>query len=50
VTVYVSMSGDDANPGTADAPLLTIWEAISHASPGDTVRLLASAGQNGKHQ
>jgi hypothetical protein len=37
----VSPNGDDANPGTAQAPWRTLGKATSAASPGDTVVLEA---------
>lgn len=37
VTLVVAPHGDDANPGTEDAPLRTISRAAEKAMPGDTV-------------
>lgn len=36
-TFYVSTNGSDSNPGTIDAPFLTIQKGIDMASAGDTV-------------
>jgi alpha-N-arabinofuranosidase len=36
-TVYVSIRGDDLNPGTQSAPLRTIQHASDLAMPGDTI-------------
>jgi Right handed beta helix region/Protein of unknown function (DUF1565) len=36
---YVSPAGDDANPGTAAEPWLTLEQAVTTAKPGDTVVL-----------
>jgi hypothetical protein len=36
-TYYVSFDGDDANPGTADAPWATFQHAADSAQPGDAV-------------
>jgi broad specificity phosphatase PhoE len=38
---HVAVSGDDANPGTADKPLRTIQAAAQKALPGDTVTVHA---------
>ena len=35
--IHVAKHGDDANTGTAEAPLLTISAAAERAKPGDTV-------------
>jgi hypothetical protein len=40
-TYYISPSGDDANPGTPEMPLLTIQAGINKAYPGDIVNVLA---------
>jgi hypothetical protein len=40
-TWYVSTSGSSSNPGTQNAPLDTMANALSAASPGDTIRMLA---------
>jgi hypothetical protein len=37
---YVSTGGNDANPGTADAPWRSIQAAANRVLPGDTVRVL----------
>lgn len=37
--IHVAMTGDDANPGTEEAPLRTIDCAAGRAQPGDTVRV-----------
>ena len=34
---YVDMAGDDANPGTAEAPWRTIQHAVDSIQPGDTI-------------
>jgi hypothetical protein len=40
-TLYVDLpKGDDANPGTQDAPLKTTAQAIRNAGPGDTIVIL----------
>ena len=36
---YVSLSGNDANPGTLAAPLATITHAAALAQPGDTIHV-----------
>jgi hypothetical protein len=36
-TCYVAKDGSDSNPGTKNAPFLTIKKAVSVAAPGDTV-------------
>jgi chitodextrinase len=36
---YVSLSGNDANPGTLAAPLRTITQAAVVAQPGDTIHV-----------
>ena len=36
---FVTPSGSDKNPGTAQAPFATIGKAASAAKPGDTVRI-----------
>jgi parallel beta-helix repeat protein len=41
-TYYLTTSGNDANPGSAELPLRTVREAISRLKPGDT--LLVGAG------
>ncbi len=38
---HVAVGGDDANPGTASAPLRTIQRAADLAQPGDTVTVHA---------
>lgn len=38
-TLYVSTSGNDANPGTQNSPVATISRANALASPGDTIYL-----------
>lgn len=38
-TLYVAPDGDDANPGTRQAPLRTIGAAARAATPGTTVRV-----------
>ncbi len=38
-TWYVATTGNDANPGTLLAPLLTLDEAILQANPGDIIEL-----------
>lgn len=38
---YVSINGDDNNPGTIDQPFKTIYKGISTAIEGDTVHVLA---------
>jgi parallel beta-helix repeat protein len=40
-TYYVDKDGDDANPGTEDAPWLTIQKAADTAQAGDTVYIKA---------
>jgi PKD repeat protein len=40
-TIYVSPSGSDSNTGTIGAPLATAAQAVSNASPGDTIYLRA---------
>ena len=35
--LHVATTGDDANSGTADAPLLTIHKAVELVQPGDTI-------------
>lgn len=40
VDIYVSPTGDDSNPGTRAAPLLTIAKAAGMANPGDRIVLL----------
>ena len=40
-TYYVAQDGDDANPGSADAPWRTLQYAADAAQPGDTVCLRA---------
>lgn len=38
MTIYhVSKSGDDQNPGSKQAPFLTINQAAQTAQPGDTI-------------
>ncbi len=36
-SIHVTTQGDDNNPGTADAPLLTIHKAVELVQPGDTI-------------
>jgi len=36
-TYYVAPYGSDGNPGVADAPFLTLQQAVNMAGPGDTV-------------
>jgi hypothetical protein len=38
-TLYVATNGSDANPGTIDAPLLTLHAAVASAFPGDVIYL-----------
>ncbi len=38
-TWYVSTNGNDANPGTADAPFATLTTPCRKAAPGDTIYL-----------
>ena len=38
-TYYVSVSGSDKNPGSAQAPFATIAFAASKAAAGDTVKI-----------
>lgn len=40
-TWHVSTSGSSSNPGTFDAPLNTFANALSAASPGDSIHLMA---------
>lgn len=47
--IYVAPDGDDSNAGTADAPLRTIKEAATQASPGSTV-IVADGTYNGAFQ
>jgi hypothetical protein len=35
--IFVSLTGSDSNPGTADLPFLTIQKAVSVAQPGDRI-------------
>ena len=35
--LYVATDGNDADPGTSDAPLLTIHKAVELIEPGDTI-------------
>jgi parallel beta-helix repeat protein len=44
-TYYVSLSGDDSNPGTEVSPFRTIQRGVSAAQAGDTV--IAEAGNYG---
>lgn len=37
--IYVATTGSDANPGTQDAPFLTISRADAAAHPGDTIHV-----------
>ena len=37
--IFVSVDGDDSNPGTIDLPLKTIPAAITLSQPGDTIYL-----------
>lgn len=39
--MHVAIDGDDANPGTARAPLRTIGRAAERARPGDTITVHA---------
>ena len=43
---YVSLTGNDANPGTEDSPWRTISYSISKAKPGDTI-FIRSGQYNG---
>src|SRR5581483_1497993 len=44
---YVSVTGDDANPGTQDAPFRRISRAVSAATqPGDTVIVMDGTYDN----
>ena len=46
-TYYVSVTGDDANPGTQDAPFRRISRAVSAAAqPGDTVIVMDGTYDN----
>lgn len=38
---HVSKAGNDSNPGTLSEPMLTIFEAVKYAIPGDTVTVHA---------
>ncbi len=38
-TYYVATNGNDANPGTFEAPFLTIQRVANTASPGDTIEI-----------
>lgn len=38
-TIYVSTTGDDANPGTEASPYLNIQKAVDEAVPGDMIFL-----------
>lgn len=38
-TIYVSTSGNDANPGTETSPYLNIQKAVDEAAPGDIIYL-----------
>ncbi len=38
--LYVSTSGDDANPGTSGAPFRSITQAYSKASPGTVIHVM----------
>lgn len=38
-TLYVATNGSDANPGTIDAPLLTLHAAVASAFAGDVIYL-----------
>jgi hypothetical protein len=38
-TLYVATNGSDANPGTMDAPLLTLHAAVASAFAGDVIYL-----------
>ena len=40
-TFYVSVSGSDANPGTAASPWATLQKAADTAQPGDVIRVLS---------
>lgn len=40
-SLYVSTTGNDANPGTQARPFKTLQHAAAQAKPGDTVNLLA---------
>ncbi|MCE7081008.1 chondroitinase-B domain-containing protein [Streptomyces sp. ST2-7A] len=37
IVIVVAPDGDDSGPGTADAPLAEIQEAVDRAGPGDTI-------------
>ncbi|MCM8785928.1 MAG: DUF1565 domain-containing protein [Candidatus Omnitrophica bacterium] len=39
-TYYVSVNGDDRNPGTKESPFRTIQKAADIVNPGDTVFVL----------
>ena len=41
-TWYVSTTGSNSNPGSINAPFLTIQNAANHAEPGDIVKISAS--------
>jgi hypothetical protein len=40
-TFYVSLKGNDANPGTATKPWRTLQHAVDAVNPGDTVKVRA---------
>ncbi len=40
-TMFVSLSGNDANSGTMDSPYQTINQAVSLVKPGDTIYICA---------
>ncbi len=40
VELFVSPTGDDANPGTRESPLRSIQQAVDRLAPGKTVTLL----------
>ena len=37
--IYVSPAGSNKNPGSSQAPLATITQAVLKAKPGDTVKI-----------
>ncbi|MEN3361605.1 MAG: hypothetical protein V7637_5587 [Mycobacteriales bacterium] len=44
-TLVVATNGNDANPGTVDAPLATIGRAVTLARPGTTIAIRAGTYQ-----
>lgn len=46
-TIVVDPDGADSNPGTPDAPVASIQEALDRADPGTTVSLTAGVHTNG---